>query len=65
MTEAHLSSDEHRQPVEVKCKPCGHKWVGLYLPMLIEDACRAMGNLTCPMCAAGSSQIVVFDGSAT
>lgn len=57
-------SDEEKQPNVVQCKACGHSWVGFYLPMPIRDAARVMKNLTCPKCAAGSSRIMVFDGSA-
>lgn len=54
---------DERIPNYVKCKPCGHRWMGFYLPMPITDAARIMKNLTCPNCAATSKSIVVFDGS--
>jgi hypothetical protein len=48
----------------VKCMVCGHRWVGFYLPLPVDQACRIMKNLTCPKCATGANKICVFDGSA-
>lgn len=48
----------------VKCNTCGHKWIGFYLPLPINQAVKIMKNLTCPKCAADASQIMVFDGTA-
>lgn len=51
-------------PNWVQCKPCGHRWIGFYLPLPIRDAARIMKNLTCPKCATGSKGIMIFDSSA-
>lgn len=51
--------DGEREPLRVICSKCKHVWVGLYLPMAIGDAAKAMGKLCCPMCAADSKQIRV------
>lgn len=56
MTFELLEDEEPKTPQWVKCKPCGHQWIGLYLPMIARDAARVMGRLTCPMCAAGANQ---------
>ena len=55
MTE--LLPAEERNPLWVKCSDCKHRWLGLYLPMAVQDAAKAMGRLTCPMCAC--SKILV------
>jgi len=47
----------------VKYQSCGHKWIGFYLPLPINQAVKIMKNLTCPKCAADASQIMVFDGT--
>jgi hypothetical protein len=64
MPAGHTAS-EAKQAVTVTCKPCGHTWIGFYLPLPIKDAARVMGRLCCPMCAAGADKIVIFDGSKT
>lgn len=43
--------DEPKNPVWVTCSACSHRWIGLYLPMPISDAAKAMKRLTCPKCA--------------
>jgi len=52
-------NDLARNPCKVRCTKCGHHWIGLYLPILIDDAAKIMKNLTCPMCAAGANKIVI------
>lgn len=52
------------QPNWVQCKPCGHRWIGFYLPQPIDDAVKILKNLRCPKCTADSNDIFVFDGSA-
>ena len=47
----------------VQCKPCGHRWIGFYLPLPIADAAKVMKRMMCPLCAADSAKIIVFDGS--
>jgi hypothetical protein len=49
--------DEPKRPMWVTCSNCDHRWIGLYLPMPIRDAAKAMGRLTCPKCAC--SKILV------
>lgn len=44
--------DEPKNPMWVSCSDCRHRWVGLYLPMPIVDAAKALKRLTCPMCAS-------------
>lgn len=58
-----MSDDDSQDAMWVECKACKHRWIGLYLPQPIRDAARIMKNLTCPKCAAGSREIVIFDGS--
>jgi len=53
-------STEDRTPHRVRCRPCGHVWIGFYLPLAIKDATKIMGKLTCPMCAAGADKIYGF-----
>lgn len=50
---------KQRTSLNVYCTKCGHAWIGLYLPMPIGDAAKAMGRLCCPMCAADAKQIRV------
>lgn len=50
--------DGERTAMHVRCKECGHVWIGLYLPMLITDAARVLNSLHCPMCAGDATQIV-------
>lgn len=53
--------DEPKNPMWVTCSACSHRWIGLYLPMPISDAAKAMGRLTCPKCA--NTKIMVSDGT--
>ncbi|WP_104019104.1 hypothetical protein [Roseovarius nitratireducens] len=46
-----------KRPLTVGCVACGHEWTGLYLPMNISLAARAMQTMHCPMCGASSSDI--------
>lgn len=61
MTFELLEDEEPRSPQWVQCKPCGHRWVGLYLPMPARDAAVVMGALRCPMCAAGADKVFPID----
>lgn len=53
--------DEPKNPMWVTCSSCSHRWIGLYLPMPISDAAKAMGRLTCPKCAC--TKILVKSGT--
>lgn len=44
-------SEDGTNPMWVVCSACNHRWIGLYLPMPIREAAKAMGRLTCPKCA--------------
>lgn len=35
----------------VKCGPCGHVWIALYLPMEATKAALCMKRIYCPVCA--------------
>lgn len=51
-----------KRPVEVQCKQCGYKWIGVFLPLPIEDAIRVLQSLCCPMCAAPADRICMLFG---
>lgn len=53
--------NEPRTPLWVRCQECDHAWIGLYLPMPMSTCAKAMGRLTCPMCATGSKRISITD----
>jgi hypothetical protein len=55
-----IPTDE-RSALWVTCDKCKHRWIGLYLPMALMDAAKAMGRLTCPMCA--NTRIMVSPSS--
>lgn len=48
---------EERHPVNVRCVPCGHVWVGAYTPMEMGAFARLLGKVTCPTCGADSKNI--------
>lgn len=48
---------EPRRPVPFWCSACQHEWVGMYLPLPIDDACRCMSRATCPNCGAGVKDV--------
>lgn len=47
----------------MQCKQCGYTWVGIYLPLPIEDAVRVLQSLCCPMCASRSDRITMLLGA--
>lgn len=53
-------SAEAKQSVWVKCTSCSHEWVGMYLPMPINDATEVMRKMCCPMCAADARMIQIL-----
>lgn len=55
------SESESKTPMWVTCSACNHRWIGLYLPMPIDDAAKAMGRLTCPKCVC--TKIFVAPGA--
>lgn len=40
---------KEKSPVYVHCRPCGHEWVWVYMPMLASDLKKFM-KIACPMC---------------
>lgn len=46
-----------REPFNVRCKPCGHKWTAAYTPMVMETFAQLLKHLRCPMCGADSETI--------
>ena len=47
---------EERKPVHVRCKPCGHRFVSVYLPMEAVKAARTLSAARCPMCGSTGRQ---------
>lgn len=44
----------------VKCRPCGHVWAALHLPMEMTKAARCMKRIYCPACGE-TKQIFTAD----
>lgn len=44
--------DAERNPVWLRCDPCGHVWVGAWLPMLASKAIGVLRAAHCPNCGA-------------
>jgi hypothetical protein len=54
-------TDEQKQPLLVRCGTCNHVWAAAWLPMPLGDAGRLLKRIACPMCAAPSRDIYLYD----
>lgn len=54
-----------RQPMWAKCRPCGHHWIVLYVPMTLTNVATLLKTAHCPMCASASKQHSVFEPGRT
>lgn len=43
------------------CQPCGHIWIGLYLPMRMDKVAQVLKHQRCPSCASPSTQHFMSD----
>ena len=46
-----------RKPQWVRCGECGHKWIGIYLPIDVRDLAKIVKDMRCQSCGADSKQI--------
>jgi hypothetical protein len=54
-------SDEQKQPLLVRCSKCNHVWTAAWLPMPLGVAGRLLKRIACPVCAASSRSIYLYD----
>lgn len=53
-------SPDDRQPVYLKCRPCGYTWVAAHVPMPVRDFARLMRRAACPRCG-GREQLYLYE----
>ena len=46
-----------RNPLEVQCGECAHRWVAAWLPMPIEKVAAICKGLRCPSCSAPATKV--------
>ncbi len=48
-----------RAPLDVRCTPCGHRWVAGHYPDAIDELAAVTAGLRCPACGTGAHGLTV------
>lgn len=52
---------ERKHPSWWRCDTCGHTWIVMYLPMLLDLAAKVMKHAHCPMCGQDAKRLFAID----